>query len=118
VVPSRKAQALLALLALPPGRTHRRDRLATMLWNGHTDESARQNLRQCLTTLRKSFQNGEAMPVIAKGALLRLDAGRVEVDVVEFQEAIRSRDPTALECVLTLYYRPFCREGESLCLRA
>jgi TolB-like protein/DNA-binding SARP family transcriptional activator len=103
VVPSRKAQALLALLALPPGRTHRRDRLATMLWSGHTDESARQNLRQCLTTLRRGIQNDKAMPVIIEGALLRLDAGRVVVDVVEFEEAIRSRDPVALGRALTLY---------------
>src|SRR6516162_4852730 len=95
MVPSRKGQALLALLALPPGRTHRRDRLATMLWNGHTDESARQNLRQCLTALRRGCENGEAMPVIAEGALLRLDAGRVAVDVVEFEEAISNGNPTA-----------------------
>jgi DNA-binding SARP family transcriptional activator len=44
-VPSKKGQALLALLAIPPGRAHRRDKLATMLWSGHTEESARQNLR-------------------------------------------------------------------------
>jgi TolB-like protein/DNA-binding SARP family transcriptional activator len=103
MVPSRKGQALLALLALPPGRTHRRDRLATMLWNGHTDESARQNLRQCLTALRRGCENGEAMPVIAEGALLRLDAGRVAVDVVEFEEAISNGNPTALERAFTLY---------------
>jgi TolB-like protein/DNA-binding SARP family transcriptional activator len=102
-VPSRKAQALLTLLALPPGRTHRRDKLAAMLWSGHTDESARQNLRQCLTTLRRGFQNDKAMPVITEGALLRLDVGRVVVDVVEFEEAIRSRDPAALGRALTLY---------------
>jgi TolB-like protein len=103
MVPSRKGQALLALLALPPGRTHRRDRLATMLWSGHTDESARQNLRQCLTALRRGCQNGEAMPVIAEDGLLRLDARRVIVDVVEFEEAISRGDPTALARAFTLY---------------
>ena len=102
-VPSRKGQALLALLALPPGRTHRRDRLATMLWSGHPDELARQNLRQCLTALRRGCGNGEAMPVIAEGALLRLDAERVAVDVVEFEDAVRSRDPAALARAFTLY---------------
>ncbi len=52
MVPSRKGQALLALLAIPPGRTHRRDKLATMLWSGHSDEAARQNLRQCLSVIK------------------------------------------------------------------
>jgi TolB-like protein/DNA-binding SARP family transcriptional activator len=103
MVPSRKGQALLALLALPPGRTHRRDRLAAMLWTGHTDESARQNLRQCLTALRRGCQNGEAIPVIAEGSLLRLDEGRVVVDVVEFEEAIRGGDPAALARASVLY---------------
>jgi TolB-like protein/DNA-binding SARP family transcriptional activator len=102
-VPSRKGQALLALLAIPPGQAHRRDKLATMLWSGHTDESARQNLRQCLTALRRGFGNDETIPFIAEGALLRLDAGRVIVDVVEFEEAVRSRDPAALARAFALY---------------
>ena len=103
MVPSRKGQALLALLAIPPGRTHRRDKLATMLWSGHSDEAARQNLRQCLTALRKGCQNGAAIPLIAEGDLLRLDAAQVMVDVGEFEDAMRGRDPAALARAFTLY---------------
>jgi TolB-like protein/DNA-binding SARP family transcriptional activator len=103
MVPSRKGQALLALLAIPPGRTHRRDKLATMLWSGHSDEAARQNLRQCLTALRKGCQNGAAIPLIAEGDLLRLDAAQVIVDVGEFEDAMRGRDPAALARAFTLY---------------
>jgi TolB-like protein len=101
-VPSKKGQALLAFLAIPPGRAHRRDKLATMLWSGHTDESARQNLRQCLTALRKGCQHGEAVPVVAEGDTLRLDA-RVIVDVGEFEDAMRGRDPAALARARMLY---------------
>lgn len=103
MVPSRKGQALLALLAIPPGRTHRRDKLATMLWSGLSDEAARQNLRQCLTALRKGCQNGAAIPLIAEGDVLRLDAARVIVDVGEFEDAMRGRDPAALARAFTLY---------------
>jgi TolB-like protein/DNA-binding SARP family transcriptional activator len=103
MVPSRKGQALLALLAIPPGRTHRRDKLATMLWSGLSDEAARQNLRQCLTALRKGCQNGAAIPLIAEGDVLRLDAAQVIVDVGEFEDAMRGRDPAALARAFTLY---------------
>jgi TolB-like protein/DNA-binding SARP family transcriptional activator len=102
-VPSKKGQALLALLAMPPGRAHRRDKLATMLWSRHTEESARQNLRQCLTALRKGGQNGETVPVVAEGDLLHLDTARVIVDVGEFEDAMRSRDPAALAHACNLY---------------
>src|SRR5215471_13000534 len=85
-VPSKKGQALLALLAIPPGQAHRRDKLASMLWGGHSEESARQNLRQCLTAIRRGCQSGENPPIVAEGSSLRLDAAHVTVDVGEFEE--------------------------------
>jgi TolB-like protein/DNA-binding SARP family transcriptional activator len=101
-MPSKKGQALLALLAIPPGRAHRRDKLATMLWSGNTEDSARQNLRQCLTALRKGCRNGEMVPILAEGDLLRLDPARVIVDVGEFEDTMRGRDPTGLSRALAL----------------
>jgi DNA-binding SARP family transcriptional activator len=44
-IPARKARALLAYLALPPGRAHPRDRLTALLWPDVTDARARQSLR-------------------------------------------------------------------------
>src|SRR5215471_6285918 len=37
---NNKAQALLAYLAVRPGRRHARDKLATLLWSGAGDEHA------------------------------------------------------------------------------
>jgi len=39
---TRKAHALLAYLAVPPGRTHSRDKLAALLWGNSGHEQARQ----------------------------------------------------------------------------
>src|SRR5262245_52531646 len=47
-LPSGKAQALLASLALPPGRAHPRDKLAALLWGGLGEAEARASLRQAL----------------------------------------------------------------------
>ena len=42
----RKAQALLAYLALPPGETHSRDKLVALLWSDRGEQQARGSLRQ------------------------------------------------------------------------
>ena len=55
LLPNNKAQALLAYLAMAPGRAHLRDKLATLLWPGTGDEQARQSLRQALVTLRRAL---------------------------------------------------------------
>jgi len=51
-LPTRKAQALLAFLAIPSGRSHPREKLASLLWGGVREPQARRGLRQALFTLR------------------------------------------------------------------
>src|SRR5262245_33906393 len=51
----KKAQALLAFLALQKGRPIPRDQLATLLWGNSATEQARQSLRQCLAALRRAM---------------------------------------------------------------
>ena len=62
-IASRKGRALLAYLALRPGESHSRDRLANLLWEDVDEELARTSLRQALAALRK------ALPVAAQAAL-------------------------------------------------
>jgi DNA-binding SARP family transcriptional activator len=45
-LPTRKTEGLLAYLALPAGRAHSRDTLATLLWGNTGEGQARQSLRQ------------------------------------------------------------------------
>lgn len=52
---SAKAPALLAYLAVT-GRPHRREALAGLLWGELPDAASANNLRQILTSLRKSLE--------------------------------------------------------------
>src|SRR5262249_37934082 len=56
--PRKKAQALLAYLALHPGQVHLRDKLATLLWPDMESSEARGNLRQALGALRTAVPAG------------------------------------------------------------
>jgi DNA-binding SARP family transcriptional activator len=55
-IPSRPAQSLLAYLALTAGVTHRRERLAGLIWPDIPEMDARRNLRQALWRLRKTAE--------------------------------------------------------------
>ena len=100
-LPTRKSQALLAYLALPLGRTHPRDKLASLLWGGIREESARASLRQALFAIRKAVG---AIPAVRQdGDALALDPTAVEVDAATFERLVREATPAALERAATLY---------------
>jgi DNA-binding SARP family transcriptional activator len=99
-LPTRKSEALLAYLALPPGRFHSRDSLAALLWGDTSESNARQSLRQALGALRRAL--GEDV-VIARGDTIALDAEAVAVDVVELEAAIADGGREALARAAALY---------------
>lgn len=86
-LPTRKAQALLAYLALPVGRAHPRDKLAAFLWGGIRDESARASLRQALFSLRRALGEDASAVLRQDGDLVALDPA-VDVDVADFERAV------------------------------
>ena len=99
---TQKAQALLAFLAVPPGRAYRRDKLAALLWGAMRDEQARTSLRQALYDLRKNL--GDAASVLrTDGATVSLDPAAVELDVETFIRAAGEGAPEALEQAALLY---------------
>ncbi|MDH5558373.1 MAG: winged helix-turn-helix domain-containing protein, partial [Alphaproteobacteria bacterium] len=53
--PTKKAKALLAYLAVHPGKGHSRSSLAGLLWGVSGEEQARASLRQTLSYIRKSL---------------------------------------------------------------
>lgn len=87
----RKTGALLALLALAPGRLRPREEVIDLIWPEIDFDDARNRFKQTLAVLRKQLE-----PVgTAPGSVLIADrlqvglASSVQVDVVAFQEALR-----------------------------
>ena len=101
-LPTRKSQALLAFLALPSGRSHPREKLASLLWGGMREPQARSGLRQSLFTLRKVV-GGEPPALLIDGETVALNPACVDVDVVEFERQVADGTLAALERAAALY---------------
>src|SRR5262245_2299902 len=101
-LPTRKTQALLAFLALPAGRSHPRDKPASLLWGGFQESQARGGLRQSLFTLRKAMRV-EPSALVIDGDSVALDPRAVDVDVAEFECRIADGTPAGLDRAVALY---------------
>ena len=99
----RKAQALLAILALNPGATLPRDRLSALLWSDRGESQARGSLRHALAELRKVLSDLDPAPLIAGRETARIDPDAVEVDVVTFERLIDEDTVEALVKASELY---------------
>jgi TolB-like protein len=96
---TKKAQALLAYLAVERARPHTRDHLATLLWADKGDERARHNLRQALSRIRRCCGS----VVQARDDYLLIDPAVCKVDVFEFERLAKSNNSDELRRCLTFY---------------
>ena len=103
----RKAQALLAYLALNPKHRCTRDRLATLLWGDRGEEQAHNSLRQIVRALRKSLNDESASILISDGDRLTLNPEAVAVDVQAFEHLSAADSREALEQARALYAGEF-----------
>jgi len=104
---TRKAAALVAVLAADPGAERSRDTLAAMLWPASGEEQARASLRQTLAQVRKVLSAAGIGEVRSDRDRLRLDASGVEIDAERV--ALAERDPGEERLVLAVdaYRGPF-----------
>jgi two-component SAPR family response regulator len=86
-LPTKKAQALLAYLAVPPGQAHPRDKLSSLLWGDMQEPQARASLRQAIFAIRKALPPSDLLSQEGGSVALRSDA--VQVDVAAFEHATR-----------------------------
>lgn len=102
-LPTRKALALLACLALAGPQP--RGRLAAMLWSDRSDDEARRNLRQELHRLQ-STPAAAWIAASTSEVALRADA---RVDVTRFHAAVAAGD---FQQALALYRGPLLQDLE------
>jgi TolB-like protein/DNA-binding SARP family transcriptional activator len=99
----QKDRALLAILALPAGATHSRDKLASLLWSDRGEQQARDSLKHALTKLRQCMPSDGQAPIVADRLSAKLDPVTVTIDVADFERLVRDGAPAALERATTLY---------------
>ena len=88
---SRKARALLAILALEAPSAVPRGRLAELLWSRRGDEQARGSLRQALHALQDSLRPAGVTLITAGRESVRLQSERIWTDATEIMRAARTR---------------------------
>ncbi len=84
-LPQRRAEAMLALLALAGDRGWTRDRLLAFLWPERDASHARHSLRDAIYATRSALGRDA---VVSAGDRLRLDSSRITSDVQEFAAAL------------------------------
>jgi TolB-like protein/DNA-binding SARP family transcriptional activator len=102
-IKGRKTRALVAYLALKPGRACPREELVGLLWGDRGEEQARSSLRQSLSELRKALGETGDNVLIAGHDTVALDAKGVEVDAVTFERLADDGTPEALKAAVGLY---------------
>src|SRR5262245_54973032 len=100
-LPTRKAKALLAFLALPAGKSHTRDKLAALLWGDVPEAQARNSLPKALFWLRQALADTDA--VLADAETVELNPGAARIDASEFQRLVTEGSPEALGRAADLY---------------
>jgi formylglycine-generating enzyme required for sulfatase activity/DNA-binding SARP family transcriptional activator len=109
---AQKGRALFAYLAMQPGRSAARERLATLLWGDQADRQARQNLRQCLATLRRDLAAAPSDLLIIDDAKVQLEMRALSIDVDDFLHLSNSTDPGDIEQAAALYHGPLLADFE------
>ena len=103
----RKAEALLAYLAMAPGKTASREKLAALLWGESDQQRARQSLRQALFALTREFAQ-VAVPLLRmESQMVSLDPDAIWVDIAEFQNLVDAKDSDRLIDAVACYSGPF-----------
>ena len=102
-VTTRKAQALLAYLAMTPGQSHPRDKLAALLWADTAPGPARNALRQALFALRRALGTIEGEILQGTADAITLVPGAVQSDTAAFERAVSEGTPASLEQAVELY---------------
>jgi len=99
-LPTRKARALIAYLAMSPGKRFTRSHLSSLLWGDQSERKARQSLRQALSAIRAAAGSDA---IICDGDQVFLASGSVSSDVQDFESLAKLDTLDAAEGAHALY---------------
>ncbi len=106
-IPSQKGRFLLAYLALNGDRAIGRDALSVLLWEDSEAHSARTNLRQVLSRIRKALPDADGDLLRASDDAIALNGDRVTVDVRQFEARVAEATNASLQTAVELYRGAF-----------
>jgi DNA-binding SARP family transcriptional activator/pimeloyl-ACP methyl ester carboxylesterase len=104
-LPTRKAEALLAMLACRSGEPQPRERVTALLWGDRGDRQARHSLSQTLTSIRNVMGDAPE-PFLAERETLAINPGVVTADVIAFVTLATRGDLESLRRAADLYRGP------------
>jgi len=87
-LPTKNARALLAYLAVQPGRPQHREKLMTLLWGERSDKQSRHSLNQTLVQIRKAVPGTEGGFLQSDRESVTFVPGPIDVDVLKFRELV------------------------------
>src|SRR5262245_61107950 len=93
----KRERVLLAYLALSPDSRQHRRKLATLLWGDASDETALDNLRTCVWSLRKALGDSGHRVIISEGEAIAVDTSAFDVDALAFRRLAAQSDLSALD---------------------
>ena len=102
-VAGKKNRALLAYLALNPGKSFSREKLVGLLWSDRGDAQARSSLRQALVALRRDLAEADPGILIAKGDTVAIAPSAISTDVAKFERLAASTTRDDLRQAAALY---------------
>ncbi len=102
-VAGKKNQALLAYLALNPGKRLSREKLVGLLWSDRGDAQARSSLRQALVALRHDLVGIKPTPLLLEGDAVAIAPSAVSTDVADFGRLAASKSAYELRQAAALY---------------
>ena len=104
-LPTRKAEAVLALLLCRAGEAQPRERLTGLLWGDRGDKQARHSLSQTLTAIRGAIGEG-ADPFVAERETVAIAPGVIGADVVDLAMLTERDDLESLRAAADLCRGP------------
>ena len=103
----RKAQAVLAYLAMRPEQPQPRETLLALLWEDATPARARHNLRQTLTLLRRDLAPSSLATLALGTDEMCLDRRGIAIDVTRFESLAAASSVPRWESAVALYRGEF-----------